>query len=538
MTTAPSISTPLHRPVDRPAVPRVLIVDDEPELVRLLKDVLVAEGYEVATAGTVAAGLRALDQQDFDVLISDLRLPDDDGLALVEAAKRRRPDLMALMMTAYASLDTSVAALRNGVDDYLIKPVPIEQLLRAVHKAFERRRAAAATRCLLEDLRRANHSMRSREAHLTGEVRRVNEGLQRAAGSLRRKVEQLELVNHIAARLAGELNLDSLLELCLNLLGARLNARTGSVMLYDPQHAVLTVAAATGPLAPQLLGQRQPITEGVAGCAARERQPILVPDIERDPRFRPNHPDRYRGDRSFICVPLITRNELVGVLSIAGRAGLEPLGDDDLKLLSTVASQVAVAIRNAQFFQQQRTSSYQTVLALAEGLEAKDPYTSGHSRRVTALALKTAEALRLAEAELDVLRYAGPLHDIGKIGIEQAILNKADDLTSDEWELVRSHPTIGERIVSHLDFLSPVMPIIKHHHERWDGLGYPGGLAGEQIPLVSRILAVADAYDAITSARPYRPSRLPSEGLREIALGRATQFDPDVADAFLRTMQA
>ena len=516
--------------------PSILLVDDEPHICAVFRDVLTDRGCDVAVAGDAATALRRLDEGDFDILVTDLRLPGEDGLALARRARDRVPGLMVIMMTAYASVETSIEAIRRGVDDYLIKPVPTDDLWAAVSKAMERRRAQRKNEQTVADLLAANARIQSAHDALQGEMERAGGDLRANGAAFLRKLEQIELINHIAETLASGLDLHEVLNLCLRLIGARLEATTASVMLHDEQMGMLTVVAATGRSAERLLGHRQPCGTGVAGWVARRRDVLLVEDIRKDPRFVPDSRDRHRDDRSFICVPLIARNELVGVLSVTGKAGQTPVTDLDQGLLRTVAGQIAAAIRNAQLLRQQRTSAYQTVLALAESLEAKDPYTSGHSRRVTDLAVRLARSLALGPRETETLRFAGSLHDIGKIGIDQRILNKPAPLAPEEWSVIREHPVIAERIISHLDFLALAKPVIKHHHERWDGAGYPDGLGGDDIPLLSRILSVADAYDAITSARPYRPAARPDEGLREIDAQRASQFDPDICDAFLRLM--
>ena len=168
------------------------------------------------------------------------------------------------------------------------------------------------------------------------------------------------------------------------------------------------------------------------------------------------------------------------------------------------ASQPAIAIENAQAYERLKAQSLETISALAAAMEVKDPYTSGHSQKVTELAIAIAQKMGLPPEEVENLRMAGILHDIGKIGIPDSVLNKPARLTSAEMVMVEAHPVISAQIVGKIEALAHLVPIIRHHHEWYDGKGYPDGLKGEEIPLLARILAVADGFEAMTSERPYR----------------------------------
>lgn len=173
-----------------------------------------------------------------------------------------------------------------------------------------------------------------------------------------------------------------------------------------------------------------------------------------------------------------------------------------------------------------------SLLALSLAIEARDPYTRGHSARVTAFALAIARRLGAARPVLEAIEVGGPLHDIGKVGIPNEVLLKPGPLEEDELELVRTHPGAGAELLEGIPGLRPAVECILHHHERWDGEGYPHGLGETQIPLEARILAVADAFDAMTSTRPYRPALRPAEAAQEVRRCAGSQFDPDVAEAF------
>lgn len=193
-----------------------------------------------------------------------------------------------------------------------------------------------------------------------------------------------------------------------------------------------------------------------------------------------------------------------------------------------------IARHSFQLYMDMRKNYLNTVEALVQALEAKDSYTSGHSGRVAQLSVKLAEELKLPEDKVEFIKYAGVLHDVGKIGVSEAVLNKQGQLTKAEWETIRSHPSVGQNIIQNIDFLFDVGQVVRHHHERIDGKGYPDGLKGEEISLESRIIAIADTYDAMTSDRSYRKGKTPREALNELECVAGTQLDAQLVEVFCK----
>jgi putative nucleotidyltransferase with HDIG domain len=198
-----------------------------------------------------------------------------------------------------------------------------------------------------------------------------------------------------------------------------------------------------------------------------------------------------------------------------------------------VGLQAGTAIQRAQLMEELRYLFYDTVQALVAAVEAKDAYTKGHSERVAAIAVKTARHLALSSEHVQLIHLSGLLHDIGKIGVHEQILNKQGKLTPGEWQLVCNHPHEGARIVKNVRNTAEVVLAIRHHHENWDGTGYPDHLKGEQIPLAARILAIADGFDAMTSARSYRPAMSESQAIHELKNWSARRYDPRIVEAFI-----
>lgn len=235
---------------------------------------------------------------------------------------------------------------------------------------------------------------------------------------------------------------------------------------------------------------------------------------------------------SFLGIPLKIGDRIIGYFEL-GSLDEAAFSDNDRRVLQVLASHAAIAIENARLFEDTQQTYYETIRSLAQALEARDAYTQGHSERVTKYALRTAEQMGLDEDSRKVIRYAGLLHDIGKIGISDTILHKRLKLTEEDWRAIRNHPLFGDSILGPLKFLHDAQKIVLRHHERYDGSGYPGRLKGEEIPLEARVIAVADAYDAMTSDRPYRQAMPHEKAIEELRASSGQQFDPVVVAAFL-----
>lgn len=242
-----------------------------------------------------------------------------------------------------------------------------------------------------------------------------------------------------------------------------------------------------------------------------------------------------RGITSFLILPIFLNQRLAGIITLGHR---EPraLGQEDLEQARQVADQVAVALSNARLIEELDRLNWGTLTALARAIDAKSAWTAGHSERVTALALKIGRALGLGSKELEVLHRGGLLHDIGKLGIPAEILDKPGPLTDEEAQLMREHVRMGARILEPIAAYAAVLPIVLQHHERFDGTGYPNGLAGEAISLGGRIFAVADCFDALISDRPYRAGLDRERVIECVKQGAGRQFDPKVVQAFLEVM--
>jgi len=236
-----------------------------------------------------------------------------------------------------------------------------------------------------------------------------------------------------------------------------------------------------------------------------------------------------------VCDPITFDEHVVGLLVAGGKQTENgEIASPEMQFLDAVAEFIGTFHENAARFFEQRAMSIGTIEALTAAIDAKDPYTRGHSERVAALAKQIAHAYGIEEAEAERIRTAGIVHDVGKIGVPERVLCKPGKLDDEEFALIKMHPEIGHRILKGVVLLEHTLPGVLHHHERFDGKGYPHGLAGEQIPLQARILGIADTFDAMSSSRSYRPAMPREKVLAEIARCAGSQFDPSVVAAFQR----
>lgn len=278
-------------------------------------------------------------------------------------------------------------------------------------------------------------------------------------------------------------------------------------------------------------------TSGTAGWVISRRKPLMIDDYQKDIYFRDSDELNEIRPKNLVSVPLKVEKEILGILTLCNSVGKPFFTLDDLNFLLMIGGFTAVIIKNKVLYDELRRSFLDTTRALIRIIEAKDLYTSGHSHAVTKYALEIGRRLKLSRSQMEMLKFCGILHDIGKIGIHDSILNKPFSLSREEYELVKRHPLIGEKIVKQIKFLKPGAPVIRHHHERYDGKGYPDGLKEREIPLLARILSVADAFDAMRSDRPYRKGLSIQKAIKELKDKAGSQFDPEIVDVFCEILE-
>jgi HD-GYP domain-containing protein (c-di-GMP phosphodiesterase class II) len=245
--------------------------------------------------------------------------------------------------------------------------------------------------------------------------------------------------------------------------------------------------------------------------------------------------ERFKAE---LFLPLKTKGDLTGIIVLGNKLSSQPYTQDERLIFSTLANQTAIAIENARLYDELRGSFIQTVIALANAIDIRDTYTNTHSQQIADLAAKTARALGCSPEETNEIYLGGLLHDIGKIGIPDTILQKTTDLEEGEWQIVQTHPTLGAELISPIKRLAGVSPMIENSHERYDGLGYPHGIKGDEIPLGARIISVVDSYSAMQDKRPYKQPYSRDKIMGELKQNSGKMYDPRVVEAFLKIIPA
>jgi len=346
-----------------------------------------------------------------------------------------------------------------------------------------------------------------------------------------RVYDEISLIQKMSGMLGNEMNVERICQLVLEEADKILSVTTLFIMLLDVERQELFTRFAIGRDVESILGHRVPSTEGLIGHVFRQREPVTVCDIAIDGRLTLPFPAT-----SVLCVPLIADTRPVGMLIATDKLSGEEFWSQELQLMGIFASEVSSALQKANLYEEINKLFLSTVEALATAIDAKDPYTYGHSRRVAELSVAISTELGLPKDRVRKLELASLLHDIGKIGTPESILRKPGMLKPEEYEKIKEHPAKGEEILSMIAEFKEIVTWIRHHHEWYDGKGYPDRIAAEQIPIEARILAVADSYDAMTSDRPYRKGMPSDTVLNIMEQFSRSQFDPVILEAFERCL--
>ncbi len=342
----------------------------------------------------------------------------------------------------------------------------------------------------------------------------------------------------LASLINSSLDVQTVLDNAMKSAEEVVQAEASSIFLIDEKQGDLYFHLARGEAAEKIKHFRLKIGQGVAGWVAQTGEPLIVPDAPRDSRFNPQI-DAFSGfqTRSILCVPLNSKGKLVGVVQVLNKKTARGFDPYDQEMLTLLANHIAIALENARTYQGIEMVLEQVVTTLSMTTEIRDPYTAGHQRRVAELAVAIARELEFSDDFLKCLRITGLLHDIGKIVVPAEILSKPGKLSDLELGLIKTHARSGYEILKGVKFPWDIATIVLQHHEHLDGSGYPAGLKGSDIMLEARILAVADAVEAMASHRPYRPGLGLEKALEEMNNQRGVWYEAQAVDACLRVFE-
>ena len=349
--------------------------------------------------------------------------------------------------------------------------------------------------------------------------------------------EELNMLYSLLPSIATRVHASNIAEALVDETTRTLHCRRVSLLVLDDARKNLNVLASHG-LPDHVRNISIPVSGTISGRTIDDEDCLLVNDLSERPDLSEMSRGSYTSNAfAVIRVPLQAQGEAVGVLTATDRVDSGEFTARDRKLLEGLAAMGASALLNCRFHSTINRQMVSTIQALASAIDAKDQYTHAHSARVAQLVVATARELGITDAEtVREVELAGLLHDIGKIGIPDAILRKAGRLTAPEFATVQKHTETGASIVEHVEGLERVAQAIRHHHERFDGLGYPSGLARDAVPITSRMIAIADVYDVLTCDRPYRKAVGAEKALQELNRFKGTQFDPAIVEAFRRVI--
>lgn len=476
---------------------RILVVDDYQPTRNLITEALgQCAKYETAEAENGSIALELFKKYSFDLVISDVMMPQVSGMDLLPALIAISPVTPVIMMTAHTAPEMTVTALKNGAVDFLQKPFDIDELLFKVDIYLRNR-----PRCTPD-------AVQDQPQHLPF-IAGMKDDL---------AIQQYIYDSIEQASGANEEILEKIVDLALKVV----SGDTAYLLLYDQKQDEI-----------QLQAMRSKNGQPTPSSQLRLWTFMFQEVMDKPTGLILHHEDHPEVSRSLICSPLMIRGRVFGLLVVTKSPAAQIFSRKELHYLQTITIRAALNLENTMLYESIYGNVIDTFQSLIASIEARDHYTQTHSLRVAKNALSIGRILNLPLGSLESLKIASLLHDIGKISIPDSILLKAGRLSPEEYQVMKNHSSVGESIIRPIALLDREQKIVRHHHERWDGAGYPDGLAGEEIPIMARILTVADSYDAIVTNRPYRQAMAMDWALEEIQRGRGSQFDPAVVDAFL-----
>lgn len=475
---------------------KILIVDDYPPMRQLIRGALEQSGnYEIGEAGN---GEEAVDQcrgGAFDLVISDVMMPGVGGMELLNRLRKMSPDTSVIMITGHPEVDLTVSAMKNGAVDFLKKPFNIDNLLYKVKTHL--------------DEKRLSEEVISEQISFEGGVTDKTKALS-IHGAIYDSFENMEGDSECVFR--------KMVDLSMNIV----DGEECALLLFDEETGEFDSKILKSPDRENYEKKTIPALKDILRQVADEKKALMIHSNERS-EIAP----------SLICAPLLIRSNIFGILCIRKKRHMGSFAVKDLHHIVSLTRRASLNLENLILYESVYNNVLDTFKSLLASIQVRDHYTQEHCVRVADLSVRITEAMHCSSREIESVRIAAMLHDVGKIAIPDKILLKPHRLTAEEFTFIKVHTEMGFRILQPIALLDQERNILLHHHERWDGKGYPKGLAGQDIPFLTRVLTVADSFDAMTNTRPYRTALPIAVAVEELRKNSYIQFDGEVVEAFL-----
>ena len=495
----------------------ILVVDDDPNVVEIITESLRNDGYRTESAYDGVDALQKYDDFHPDLVILDVTLPRQDGLSVCNEIRARdvHSDVPVIMISGNSVSETMFNGFKSGAQDYIKKPFSVNEVLAKVGNFLEQANG--------------RKNLREEKEVLKEELLKGQEDLKRINRELKKKVLDMRTLFD----LSHDLNrLQDTEELC-HILFLTVIGQLGveSVGLFHVENDSDNYLVFAG-------GKR--VRDSVLRTVRLSRETGLSSYVlENGNVLDLKHsglPEDAMLEATFIrdlgfeyCFPLITKSRLIGIIFIGGKINKQEYTDNDFDIFKSICNSATTGFENSKLYAELQNTYLSTIKVLVSTIEAKDQYTRGHTDRVAGYARLIAEKMGMEKEQRDIVSFGAALHDIGKLGVYESILNKPGELTEQEWKIIRSHPEVGANIIKNLKFLESSTDLVRHHHERLDGKGYPDGLKGDEISIGARIVAVADSFDAMTTTRSYREAYGFSEAF-ELLRMQPNKFDQEIVE--------
>ncbi|MCM8784749.1 MAG: response regulator [Candidatus Omnitrophica bacterium] len=457
---------------------KILIVEDNKEIIDLLIEILTSKKFSFDYVSSGISAIEKIKKENYNLIILDLQLPDIEGFKVLEEIKKLNENISVIILTGFGTTDNIVKAIKMGADDFIEKPFDIKDFLEKIYKYIK---------------------LKSLERELT-------------------KFKMIESILQLNRTIITLSDLETILTTIINILDNMFTPERIGIYIFDTKN-------------------NNYVLKKYKFKNVLQKIKVIYKNYEIERFFKDKNVYVNKFDNSTDLKIIIKGKEkIIGFLDIEFK-NEKPIKEEEIKFFESFSLQIGIGIENAILFEMVQNSYVNTIGSLVKSLEAKDKYTKGHSEEVAYYALLIGEKLKLRDEEIEILKNSSYLHDLGKLGIRDNILLKPGKLTEEEFEIIKQHPLITLKILEPLNLRKEEKEACLYHHERIDGSGYPYGLKDEKIPLYAKIIAIADAYSAMTSERPYRKKLSKREAIEELKKYAGIWFDKELVEFFINLIE-